>query len=115
MAERRRSKTEERAYAELQERLRELNAIRLEMTTAFERLKFDNLPPAWGGIEDAVPVRPKRVRITALYDEDVARFFRGMGQGYQARMNAVLRAYMLAIVSRAIKSKRHEDWMGREI
>lgn len=115
MAERRRSKTEERAYAELQEQLRELNAIRAEMTIVFERLKFDNMPLAWAGIEEAVPCRPKRVRITALYDEDVARFFRAMGQGYQARMNAVLRAYMLAIVSRAIKSKRNEDWMGREI
>lgn len=115
MAERKRSRAEERAYAELQDTLHELNAIRLEMTAAYERLKFDNMPVEWAGIEDTVPVRRKRVRITALYDEDVARFFRGMGQGYQARMNAVLRAYMLAIVSRALKSKRHEDWMGREI
>lgn len=115
MAERKRSKREELAYAELQDKLRELDQIRLEMTLVYERLKFDNLPMAWAGIEDAVPCRPKRVRITALYDEDVARFFRSMGQGYQARMNAVLRAYMLALVSRAVKSKRHEDWMGREI
>lgn len=115
MAERKRSKTEERAYAELQDTLRELNVVRAEMTAAFARLQYDNMPLAWAGIEEAVPVRPRKLRITALYDEDVARFFRSMGQGYQARMNAVLRAYMLAIVSRAIKSKRHEDWMGREI
>jgi uncharacterized protein (DUF4415 family) len=115
MAERRRSKTEERAYAEPQDKLRELNHLRLEMTTAFLRLQFDTMPPSWAGIEEAVPTRPRKVRITALYDEDVARFFRIMGQGYQARMNAVLRAYMLAIVGRALKSKRHEDWMGREI
>ena len=85
------------------------------MTVAFEGLRLDNMPLSWARIEEAMPVRPRKVRIAALYDEDVARFFRIMGQGYQARMNAVLRAYMLAIVSRALQSKRHEDWMGREI
>ena len=57
----------------------------------------------------------RRCGSTRAYDEDVARFFRTMGQGYQARMNAVLRAYMLAILSRALPSKRNEDWMGNEI
>ena len=52
---------------------------------------------------------------TRTYDEDVAKFFRAMGHGYQARMNAVLRAYMLAILSREIASRKNEDWMGDEI
>jgi hypothetical protein len=30
-------------------------------------------------------------------------------------MNAVLRAYMLAILSREIPSRKNEDWMGNEI
>lgn len=115
MAERKRSKAEERAYAELQETLQEIDALRREMVLGFERLKFENMPFEWAGVEAGVPVRRRKVRINGTYDEDVAKFFRTMGQGYQARMNAVLRAYMLAIVSRALPSKRNEDWMGNEI
>lgn len=115
MTERRRSKAEERAYAELQDALSELDATRRELELGFERLKFDNLPAGWASVEANHPVRPPKVRITASYDADVAKFFRSMGQGYQARMNAVLRAYMLAIQSRAIRSRKNEDWMGNEI
>ena len=52
------------------------------------------LPPGWAEIEG----RPdqEHVRITLRVDRDVARYFRGMGPGYQGRMNRVLRAYMLA-------------------
>jgi hypothetical protein len=38
-----------------------------------------------------------------------------MGLGYQARMNLVLRTYMLGILGRQIGSRKNEDWMGREI
>jgi uncharacterized protein (DUF4415 family) len=115
VTERKRTKAEERAHAELHDTLQELQAVELEMRLRFERLKFDHMPFAWAAVESRHPVRPKQVRINATYDEDVARFFRTMGRGYQARMNAVLRAYMLAILSRAIGSKRNEDWMGDEI
>ncbi len=115
MAERKRSKTEERAYAGLQDALHELAALKAEMWARYERLKLDTIPGGWLTVEEEHPVRPKKVRITASYDEDVARFFRTMGHGYQARMNAVLRAYMLAVVSREIRLKRNEDWKGDEI
>lgn len=115
MTERKRSKAEERAFAGFHDALFELEALRLEMTTDFMRLKFDNVPDGWASVESHYPVRPKKVRINATYDEDVAKFFRTMGNGYQARMNGVLRAYMLAILSREIGSRKNEDWMGREI
>lgn len=35
-------------------------------------------------------------RITVRFDKDVLRYFRSFGPGYQTRMNAVLRAWMLA-------------------
>ncbi|HEX5435537.1 MAG TPA: BrnA antitoxin family protein [Gemmatimonadaceae bacterium] len=42
----------------------------------------------------AVVVPPKRKQsITLRIDSDVLEFFRAGGQGYQSRMNAVLRAY----------------------
>ena len=62
-----------------------------------------------------VPVRPRKLRVTAGYDEDLVKWFRNMGQGYQARMNAVLRAYMLAVKSREIGSAGNRDWKGDEI
>jgi uncharacterized protein (DUF4415 family) len=115
MTERKRSKAEERAFAGFNDALHDLEALRREMTLHFARLKFDNVPPEWAAVESAHPVRPRKVRINATYDADVAGFFRSMGTGYQARMNAVLRAYMLAIQSRAIASRKNEDWMGNEI
>ncbi len=62
-----------------------------------------------------MPVRRRKVRVHAAFDEDVAKFFRQMGHGYQARMNLVLRTYMLAVLSRWLGRRKNEDWMGREI
>ena len=115
MTERRRSKAEERAYAELQDTLQELEGVRHDMSLHFARLRHDNMPLEWASVESRHPVRKRKVRINATYDEDVAKFFRTMGPGYQARMNAVLRAYMLGIASREIRSSKNEDWMGNEI
>lgn len=48
---------------------------------------------------------PKKTRITAAFDADVVCFYRALGQGYQARMNAVLRLYMLALKSKLIRGR----------
>ena len=51
------------------------------------------MQPEW--LEHAVivmPARPKE-RITARFDKDVIAWFKEQGEGYQSRMNAVLRAY----------------------
>jgi uncharacterized protein (DUF4415 family) len=37
---------------------------------------------------------PKKKAISIRIDEDVLDFFRREGEGYQRRMNAVLRSYM---------------------
>jgi uncharacterized protein (DUF4415 family) len=39
---------------------------------------------------------PGKTEVTMRLDSDVVDFFRREGRGYQTRMNAVLRAYMLA-------------------
>lgn len=43
----------------------------------------------------AVPDTRKQ-QITVRFDRDLIEFFKGQGPGYQTRMNAVLRSYMLA-------------------
>lgn len=115
MTGRKRTRTEERAYAELESQLGLLAKLELMERTRFERLKFEQIPAAWSTIEEKVPTRPKKVRIHTSLDADVAGFYRAMGQGYQARMNAVLRAYMLTLQSREIPSRKNKDWMGNEI
>ena len=53
------------------------------------------IPAAWADIARG-PVVPFKTAVTIRLDEDVARFFRAMGRGHLTRMNAVLRAFMLA-------------------
>ena len=53
--------------------------------------------------------------MTAAYEEELVKWFRAMGHNYQARMNAVLRAYMLAMKSREISSRKDIDWKGEAI
>ena len=40
--------------------------------------------------------RPTKKQVTIRLDEDVLRWFRAQGKGYQTRINALLRAYMEA-------------------
>jgi uncharacterized protein (DUF4415 family) len=39
-------------------------------------------------------IPPKKKAISIRVDEDVLNFFKRDGEGYQRRMNAVLRSYM---------------------
>ncbi|MFN2325339.1 MAG: BrnA antitoxin family protein [Gemmatimonadales bacterium] len=53
------------------------------------------LPPDfWDAAEIVVPP-PKRA-ISIRLDEDVLRWFKADGPGYQSRINAVLRSYMFS-------------------
>jgi hypothetical protein len=119
VTERKRSKAEERSYAAL---LRELEGLRIDMEldelekwNRDRKLKEGMMPPAWWTVERDVPVRPRKIRVTAAYDEELVKWFRAMGHNYQARMNAVLKAYMLAMRSREITSRKDIDWKGDEI
>jgi uncharacterized protein (DUF4415 family) len=115
VTERKRTKPEERAYSELRDLLIEIETAELEQWNKYRALKARMLPPEWHRIEREVPVRPRKLRVTMTCDEDLAKWFRAMGHGYQARMNAVLRAYMLAVKGREIASRQDKDWKGDEI
>ena len=43
-------------------------------------------------------------------DADLVKWFRGLGAGYQARINAVLRCHMLAVVWKEILLRSDKDW-----
>ena len=63
---------------------------------------MEEFPKDWHEVERKYPERPKRTRITARFDEDVVKFFKRAGTGYQAKMNEVLRAYMFARLSKYV-------------
>jgi uncharacterized protein (DUF4415 family) len=110
MHERRRTKAEARSYVEMLRELHELEAWNHD-----RKLKERMIPPDWHGLERTAPTKPRKTRITAGFDADVVRWYRGLGQGYQARMNAVLRAYMLAVISKEIERRGDRDWKGDPI
>ena len=53
----------------------------------------DHIPEAWDRLEKDVDVFEKKVQITIRLDESVAKYFRAMGPGYQARINRVLATF----------------------
>lgn len=118
-SEHKRTKEEERQYAALLHQIEELkqwqDLLLLEKEVRVYKLKGAVIPAAWSKIEKEVPVRPKKIRVTAAYEVEVVKWFRAMGHNYQARMNAVLKAYMLAVKSREIASQKNTDWKGQEI
>jgi uncharacterized protein (DUF4415 family) len=108
---RKRTPAQKRAYSELDQ-------LQIEMQRALlyqhaERVL--SLPGGWSALEATSPVRPRKTSLTLRLDADMVKWFRALGHGYQARMNAVLRTYMLAIVSRAIESRGSTDWKGDPI
>jgi uncharacterized protein (DUF4415 family) len=57
--------------------------------------------PEWADFKDidwseaVLVIPPKKKAISIRIDEDVLDFFKSQGSGYQRRMNAVLRSYVL--------------------
>jgi uncharacterized protein (DUF4415 family) len=108
--ERMRTIAQERHYVKMVTQLQDL-----EIEARNAKLKGALIPSWWSEIEARVPVRPRKTKLTARFDTEVVKWFQGMGHGYQARMNAVLRTYMLALLSKEILGRGDKDWKYDEI
>jgi uncharacterized protein (DUF4415 family) len=75
------------------ERLR-LNAAYLDREDISDYDIKHLIPVAWDTLEQDVDVNEKKVRLTLMLDESVAKFFRAMGRGYQARINRILGTFV---------------------
>ncbi|MGJ8609651.1 MAG: BrnA antitoxin family protein [Octadecabacter sp.] len=76
--------------------------------------EFTALPPAWDQIwEDDDRRDPKRTKVTINLDADVVKFFKGLGPGYQGRINRVLRAYMHFRLAKLIEGPDTMDYVLR--
>ncbi len=70
-----------------------LNVRALQEENAFEYDVAAVVPEAWDTLEHDVDVTERKVKVTLRMDESVAKFYRAMGQGYQARINRVLATF----------------------
>lgn len=87
-------------------------------TEAFLRdleLKQKHIPRDWHDMDKLAPVSGKKTKLTITLDADLTRWLRALGRGYQGRVNAILRSYMLAVVSKEIETARDYDWRGDPI
>ena|SRR5487761_119917 len=70
-----------------------INDEELDSLVAADEEERD-LAPDWANACLVLPERKGDINLRV--DQDVLTFFRAQGPGYQTRMNAVLRSYMLA-------------------
>lgn len=90
----------EHADGRLERQTNQTDWARLEAMTDAEIEASIADDPDWAGFKDidwsdvvlVMPVKKKAISIRV--DEDVLDFFKQGGEGYQRRMNAVLRSYM---------------------
>ena len=72
----------------------------------------DQVPEAWHTLEYDLDVVEPKVKVTLRLDKSVAAFYRGMGHGYQARINRILALYAHLRISKFIEAERamKEQW-----
>ncbi|WP_101067233.1 BrnA antitoxin family protein [Roseovarius salinarum] len=57
------------------------------------RTVAEEIPDAWHTLEHDLDVAEPKVKVTLYLDASVAKFYRAMGRGYQARINRLLGTY----------------------
>ena len=110
MIDRKRTKAQEKAMSDMVHDLSQM-----ERDNALMRTTFQLVPPGWERATRNTPTGPTKKKMTIRLDPDVLDWFRGLGNGYQNRINAVLRAYMNAVISKYIEETKDRDWEDKPI
>lgn len=71
-----------------------------------------SLPTGWNEIPVLHPLNPPKSEITLSLDEDLLKWFRKFGDGFEARINSILRIYWHALQSGLVKSHWDADSVG---
>ncbi len=84
-----------------------------------DQMVRDQVPDAWHTLEADLDVEEPKVKVTLYLDASVARVFRAMGTGYQARINRLLATWaqmkMAGLLdSPQFVSKRRGEVIGRD-
>ncbi|GGA22064.1 BrnA antitoxin family protein [Neptunicoccus cionae] len=71
-----------------------------------------SLPQGWNDIPLLHPIEPQKTEVTLNLDDDLLKWFRKFGTGFEARINSILRIYWHALQSGAVKSHWDADAVG---
>jgi len=69
------------------------NLIHLQRDTWVTTALREEVPDAWHTLECDLDVWEKKQKVTLYLETSVAKFYRAMGPGYQARINRLLATY----------------------
>jgi hypothetical protein len=67
------------------------------------------VPDAWHTLEQDLDVTEKKVKLTLMLDASVAKVFRAMGRGYQARINRILATWVQLKMSGLMDENYYEE------
>ena len=79
------------------------NLIHLNRDGWISSMIEDEIPDAWHMLEADLDVAEKKEKVTLYLDRSVARAFRAMGTGYQARINRLLATWVQMKIANEIK------------
>ncbi len=89
-----------------------LYAAHLKEEGDFDYFVQSQVPEAWDTLEQDVDVEEKKTRVTLLLDDSVAKFYRAMGKGYQARINRILATFAQMRIAQV---KRLNEMLDEEL
>ena len=79
------------------------NLIALEQDHWLDSAIREEIPEAWHRLEQDIEVEEKKEKVTLYLDRSVARFYRAMGKGYQARINRLLASWAQMKIAEELK------------
>ncbi len=65
------------------------------------------VPEAWHTLEQDLEVQEPKEKVTLYLDRSVAKFYRAMGQGYQARINRLLATWAQMKIAEELQVEAH--------
>ena len=65
------------------------------------------VPEAWHTLEQDLDVAEPKQKVTLYLDRSVAKFYRAMGQGYQARINRLLATWAQMKIAEEVQLDAH--------
>jgi len=74
----------------------------------------DEVPDAWHRLEADLDVVEPKVKVTLRMDASVAKFYRAMGFGYQARINRILETWAQMKIAGLVDAEAQMEAMMME-
>jgi uncharacterized protein (DUF4415 family) len=72
--------------------------MRLSQDKMIARMLSEEILEEWHMIVHDIPAYEKKEKLTLYLDKSVAKFFKAMGNGYQARINRILATWARMVI-----------------